>query len=142
MAAGRHNDSSQMRESLRYNESPEKKTKSDAENGSKDFRGEASGSSSSCPRDVRGSQARADEAVQWEKSSLTCQLKDMRRLPQCRSRLGPLSHGGTHTVLIDVRFHFLPSASADRTRVHHSVLKKSYSSISILIQCFKSKSTW
>ncbi|KAM9841476.1 poly(ADP-ribose) glycohydrolase [Aulostomus maculatus] len=90
----RSNDSSQMRAALQHETVP--------------IGGEASDASSSSPRTTR---ADRDEA------SSCCQLKDLRRIPQCHVKLGPLDFSSTHTVLIDVdTFHRGGGAVALRGR--------------------------
>lgn len=125
--AGHHNhrnDSSQMSAILQPEDlckNCKNKIEQEKEQNSKDVTSEAScsSSSSSFPSssssftssrpsgngDVRDQHVERDEPVptQWQDDAPSCcQLDDLKRLPQCQSKLGRLKFSNSETVLIDV----------------------------------------
>nr|XP_046231778.1 poly(ADP-ribose) glycohydrolase [Scatophagus argus] len=101
----RHQDSSQMKQLLQPDDNTESSaTETHERERDHDTRG-GSSSSSSCADAVSRGQTERDESPRTQRgdgTSSCCPLEDLKRLPECTNRLGPLTFSRTHTVLIDV----------------------------------------
>ncbi|XP_063336297.1 poly(ADP-ribose) glycohydrolase [Pelmatolapia mariae] len=126
MTSHKHNDSSQMKETLQHDtqQNPQKeKEKHEKEQHSNDSKNQDSFSSSSSgicsAENVKDGQAECPEFLQqMERTSSCCQLKDMKRLQHGDMKLGPLRFNRGHTVLIHVdtfnsQRKFLPQKGRD-----------------------------
>ncbi|XP_017287764.1 poly(ADP-ribose) glycohydrolase [Kryptolebias marmoratus] len=102
------NDSSQMKDLLQFDDQDDgnKNSSHEKQQGSNNSSTQASCSSSAGPRSAAGV-CRTDDheaaSMQWtENASSCCQLDRLKRLPQCDTKLEPLTFSKSHTVLIDV----------------------------------------
>lgn len=129
--AGQHNDSSQMKAVLQPDDHSDNCQKEKHEHEGERCRKHSGGQAASCTSTTSapvvshvvqsvstGAESFRHEGVgrglwtQKEDHALSCcSLEDLRRLPQCTSKLGPLTPTRTHTILIDV------SMSSKRTAV-------------------------
>ncbi|XP_044030996.1 poly(ADP-ribose) glycohydrolase isoform X2 [Siniperca chuatsi] len=121
MAEGhnRRNDSSQMKDLIQFDDHSEnchqEKHEHETEHNSKDSSSQAGcTSSSSCSSGPSSAGAAGRTQAEWEEreepvetqredgTSSCCHLDDLKRLPQCQKKLGPLQFSSDHTILIDV----------------------------------------
>lgn len=113
--ARHHSDSSQVKDLLQPDNHSERcreeKHEHQGEHCRKDSSSQAassSSSSSSVPSSTGAASRKQTERdrpfqTQREESTSPCLLEDLRQLPRCSNKLGPLYFSRTHTVLIDVR---------------------------------------
>lgn len=103
------NNSSQMKEILQPESDccAKANTKQEGERGAADDTNQAGSSSrslgSSCDGAKRSREENGNQHMD-EAASSCCKLEDLKRLPKCQHKLGPLTFNNMHTVLVDVSF--------------------------------------
>lgn len=149
--AGQHNDSSQMKAVLQPDDHSQKENHGhEGERCRKDSVGQAASctATTSAPVESQVVQSVSPGAeslrhpgmggqlwTQGEDKALSCcSLKDLRRLPQCTNKLGPLTPTRTHSILIDVSMSSKHTAVNSLYTVHTDTVYI-YLDIYIYIDC-------